>query len=481
MAGEMREATFQQLIDDGLLEIGDGYRAQNNELGGTGPIFLRAGHVTDSHIDFTGVEHFHGHLADKVRSKMSRVDDTIITTKGNSTGRTSFVTDRLPHFVYSPHLSYWRTRDPKKLCGSFLRYWSQSVEFIEQLSGMKASTDMAPYLSLTDQRRLKITLPPLAKQKAIAAVLGALDDKIELNRRMNATLEAMARALFQSWFIDFDPVRWNLDYNQPSPQPSPNGRGRKDREKLELPSPLGRRAGDEGAAGMIDARAPAGLDQATTALFPDSFQDSSLGPIPHGWEVCSLADKIELLSGGTPKTSEPTYWDGDIPWYSVRDAPSETDVWVIHTEKHVTKEGIANSAAQILPEGTTIISARGTVGKLALVGTPMAMNQSCYGVRGIKDYGDFFTYFALRQATADLQQRTHGTVFDTITRQTFETLDCIFPPANLTTAFDRTVAPLLSHLRANLHQSRTLATLRDTLLPKLLSGELSIPNYESNL
>jgi len=232
---------------------------------------------------------------------------------------------------------------------------------------------------------------------------------------------------------------------------------------------------------MIDARAPAGLDQATTALFPDSFQDSSLGPIPHGWEVCSLADKIELLSGGTPKTSEPTYWDGDIPWYSVRDAPSETDVWVIHTEKHVTKEGIANSAAQILPEGTTIISARGTVGKLALVGTPMAMNQSCYGVRGIKDYGDFFTYFALRQATADLQQRTHGTVFDTITRQTFETLDCIFPPANLTTAFDRTVAPLLSHLRANLHQSRTLATLRDTLLPKLLSGELSIPNYESNL
>jgi len=370
--------------------------------------------------------------------------------------------------------------DKQRLHFSFLCHWLNSPIMAAHIHGYRDGT-VAERLNLPTIRALPILLPPLAEQKAIAAVLGALDDKIELNRRMNATLEAMARALFQSWFIDFDPVRWNLDYNQPSPQPSPNGRGRKDREKLELPSPLGRRAGDEGAAGMIDARAPAGLDQATTALFPDSFQDSSLGPIPHGWEVCSLADKIELLSGGTPKTSEPTYWDGDIPWYSVRDAPSETDVWVIHTEKHVTKEGIANSAAQILPEGTTIISARGTVGKLALVGTPMAMNQSCYGVRGIKDYGDFFTYFALRQATADLQQRTHGTVFDTITRQTFETLDCIFPPANLTTAFDRTVAPLLSHLRANLHQSRTLATLRDTLLPKLLSGELSIPNYESNL
>jgi type I restriction enzyme S subunit len=433
MVGEWRAATFQQLLDEGLLEIGDGYRAQNNELGGAGPIFLRAGHVTDSHIDFTDVEHFHDHLAVKVRSKMSKVGDTIITTKGNSTGRTSFVTDRLPPFVYSPHLSYWRSRDPEKLCGGFLRYWSQGVEFINQLSGMKASTDMAPYLSLTDQRRLSITLPPLAEQKAIAVVLGALDDKIELNRRMNATLEAMARALFQSWFVDFDPVRAKLD-----------------------------------------GRPPAALDPATAALFPNTFQDSELGPIPHGWEVCPLSEKIQILSGGTPKTSEPTYWDGDIPWYSVRDAPSETDVWVIHTDKHVTKLGIANSAAQVFPEKTTIISARGTVGKLALTAVPMAMNQSCYGVRGVSGYGDYFTYYSLREATAQLQQRAHGTVFDTITTETFKTLDCIFPTPTITAAFDKLVEPLLGQIRANLHQSRTLATLRDTLLPKLLSGELSV-------
>ena len=294
-------------------------------------------------------------------------------------------------------------------------------------------------ISLKSISALQIPIPPPQELEAIAAMLGALDDKIELNRRMNATLEAMARALFQSWFVDFDPVRAKLD-----------------------------------------DRKPVGMDEATAALFPEHLEDSPLGHIPKGWEVCSLADKIELLGGGTPKTSEPSYWDGNIPWYSVKDAPSETDVWVIHTEKHITKEGIANSAAQILAKGTTIISARGTVGKLALIGTPMAMNQSCYGVRGTKGYGDFFTYFALRQATADLQQRTHGTVFDTITRQTFETLDCIFPPANLTVAFDRTVAPLLAQLHANLHQSHTLATLRDTLLPKLLSGELRVADSITN-
>lgn len=198
---------FAALLEDGVLEIGDGYRAKNEELGGAGPIFLRAGHVTDTHIEFAGVERFHTSLTPKLKHKFSQPGDTIITTKGNSTGRTCFVTDDMPQFVYSPHLSYWRSRAPNVLENGFLRYWSRSKEFGLQLAAMKGSTDMAPYLSLTDQRRLRITLPPLAEQQAIAAILGALDDKIELNRRMNETLEGMARALFKSWFVDFDPVR----------------------------------------------------------------------------------------------------------------------------------------------------------------------------------------------------------------------------------------------------------------------------------
>jgi type I restriction enzyme S subunit len=315
----------------------------------------------------------------------------------------------------------------------FAYYFARSSEFRTFAIGHMEGTSGRQRVPTDAVAKFQFNLPSLAEQKAIAHILGTLDDKIELNRRMNATLEAMARALFQSWFVDFDPVRAKLD-------------GRK----------------------------PSGLDAVTAALFPAHFQDTLLGHIPLGWEVCPLADKIELLSGGTPKTGEPDYWDGDIPWFSVKDAPTETDVWVIHTEKRVTELGISNSAAQVFPEKTTIITARGTVGKLALTGTPMAMNQSCYGVRGITGYGDYFTYYSLRAATAQLQQHTHGTVFDTITRQTFETLNCIFPPPKLTAAFDIAVEPLLEQIRANLQQSRTLATLRDTLLPKLLSGELRV-------
>ncbi len=282
----------------------------------------------------------------------------------------------------------------------------------------------------------KIPLPPLPEQRAIAHILGTLDDKIELNRRMNETLEGMARALFKSWFVDFDPVRAKAEGRDP------------------------------------------GLPKDLADLFPDEFEDSELGEIPKGWRVGRLGDNIDLLSGGTPKTSEPDYWDGDIPWYSVRDVPVDSDVWVIHTEKNVTRLGVENSATRVLPPKTTIISARGTVGKLALTGVPMAMNQSCYGVRGKGKYGDYFTYYALKEATLELQQNTHGTVFDTITRQTFDTLNCVVPPLEISMSYDCAVGPLLSKILLNLHQSRTLASLRDALLPKLISGELRIADAE---
>jgi type I restriction enzyme S subunit len=283
----------------------------------------------------------------------------------------------------------------------------------------------------------KFLLPSVGEQRKIANILSSLDDKIELNRRMNETLEAMARALFKSWFVDFDPVR-----------------------------------------AKMEGRQPAGMDDETAALFPDSLEDSALGEIPSGWKADSFSEMIELTGGGTPKTSIDEYWNGRIPWFSVVDAPRDSNAFAISTEKQITEEGVANSSTKILPVGTTIISARGTVGKCALVGIPMAMNQSCYGLRGRDDRGDYFTYFATRRMVAELQQHAHGSVFSTITRNTFHGVKVAIPTPDLTRKYDEVVGPHMHLILANLHQNRTLAAIRDALLPKLLSGEIRLRGAE---
>jgi type I restriction enzyme S subunit len=295
-----------------------------------------------------------------------------------------------------------------------------------------------PNFNLSDIGNLPIPALPLSEQRGIAHILGTLDDKIELNRRMNETLEAMARALFKSWFVDFDPVRAKAE-----------GRWKRGQSLPGLP------------AHLFD-------------LFPESFVDSELGEIPKGWEVKSFANTIEILGGGTPKTSVAGYWDGDIPWFSVVDAPTGSEVWVVNTEKKVTRAGVENSSTRVLPVGTTIISARGTVGRIALVGVPMAMNQSCYGLRGCVGAHGYFNYFSTRELVTRLQQHAHGSVFDTITRDTLAGVSVVVPPAKTVAVFEERVAPSLERIRAGLLSSHSLASLRDTLLPELILGELRV-------
>ena len=264
-----------------------------------------------------------------------------------------------------------------------------------------------------------------------------LDDKIELNRRMNETLEAMARALFKSWFADFDPVRAKMAGRDP------------------------------------------GLPQEIADLFPDRLVESELGEIPESWNVGVLDDAVELLNGGTPRTSAARFWNGDIPWYTPKDAPAPCDVFAVETERTITQAGVDNSATTVLPQRTTVISARGTVGRLACLGRPMAMNQTCYGLRGAGGYGDFFTYWLVRRTVDELRSRTHGTIFDTITRQTFALVDLPLPPARIAEAFESTVTPIMERILSNLRQTSAVAALRDALLPKLVSGELRMNGLES--
>lgn len=313
----------------------------------------------------------------------------------------------------------------------FLGYLIRSQAFTDYVLGVQTGTAV-PHISANQIRAFQFAMPSLKVQEAASALLGALDDKIELNRRMAETLEVTARALFKSWFVDVDPV-----------------------------------------CAKAEGR-PTGLPAALAALFPNHFGDHRL---PEGWEDAPLLSFFELVSGGTPKTSVANYWGGDIPWFSVVDAPA-SGPYVFTTERRLTVDGLANCAATLLPENATIITARGTVGKLALVGQPMAMNQSCYAAVALDGFGPFFTYFLIQSGLKVLRAQTHGSVFDTITKSTFAGVTAPKPPSQLATAYEAIAAPLMARVKASAEQSRTLAALRDTLLPKLISGELRIRDAE---
>ncbi|EBP6683882.1 restriction endonuclease subunit S [Salmonella enterica] len=312
-----------------------------------------------------------------------------------------------------------------------------------------------PNLNTSILRDVPIVVPPFDSMNFIGAMWIKLNRKIILNRKINQTLEQMSQTLFKSWFVDFDPVIDNaLDAGNPIP------------EALQSRAELRQKVRNSADFKPL----PADI----RALFPAEFEETELGWVPNGWITTSFNDLIELIGGGTPKTSVEEYWNGDIPWFSVVDAPNESDVYVLATEKNITTEGLNNSSAKLLRIGTTIISARGTVGKCAMVAVPMAMNQSCYGVIGKNNISDEYIYFQLKNAVQTLQQMGHGSVFNTITRDTFKNIKVPFCNEELTNSYSLLVKNYFSKILNNNYQNIALTNLRDTLLPKLISGELSL-------
>lgn len=186
------------------------------------------------------------------------------------------------------------------------------------------------------------------------------------------------------------------------------------------------------------------------------------------WKECKLSEIMDLIGGGTPKTSNPDYWDGDIPWISVKDFNGERR-YVGDTEKKITKLGLENSSTKILSKGDIIISARGTVGELAIIPSDMAFNQSCYGLRA-KDFVDScFLYYLLKQSVNILKHNTHGSVFDTITRETFENISVKLPPLPT----QQKIAAILSSLDDKIELNNKINTNLEQQIEALLLNYLS--------
>lgn len=330
-----------------------------------------------------------------------------------------------------------RLRARSTLNQRYLKYVIGSAAFSNHVLAVQTGTAV-PHISGDQIRSFSFSLPSLRTQEGAATVLGALDDKIDLNRRLNETLEATARALFKSWFVGFDPVR-----------------------------------------AKADGRPPTGMDAETAVLFPDVCDGSNLGDIPRGWKRVPLLEIAELISGGTPKTSVSEYWGGSIKWASAKDVSQCGTFFLLETERTITEAGVQNSSTKLLPADCVVVVARGaTCGRFAVLAEPMAMNQTCYALRAKAPEARWFLRLHAEGLFQRLVAQAHGSVFDTITTSTFELAHVVVPPPPVLSAFEALVAPLAERIRTGQRESATLAALRDALLPKLLSGELRVSDAE---
>ena len=364
---------------------------------------LKEGRVVLNDVRRISPEHF----AEWTRKAKPQQHDVILSRRCNP-GETAYVPAGL-ECALGQNLVLLRA-DGKKLFPPFLRWLVRGTDWWEQVGTFINVGAVFDSLKCADIPNFSMPLPPLAEQKAIAAVLGALDDKIELNRRMNATLEAMARALFQSWFVDFDPVRAKLD-----------------------------------------GRQPFGLDSDTAALFPANFEESALGPIPQGWEAGRLDDVLTLQRGFDLPTPDRTHGK-----YPVMAASGPNGC---HDKFMVRGPGVTTGRS-------------GVLGRVFFIhGDFWPLNTSLW-VKEFKRVSTAYSFHLLRGL--DFEMFNAGSAVPTLNRNHVHNLPVVIPPKPIIEAFDSLVMPLMKRQKANEDQSHILATLRDTMLPKLLSGELQI-------
>lgn len=290
-------------------------------------------------------------------------------------------------------------------------------------------------------KELTFLIPEYEEQKRIAEILGSLDDKIELLQKQNKTLEDMAKALFKSWFVDFDVVR---------------------AKQKGLPK--------------ADIMREYHLTEELYDLFPFSFADSPLGPIPSGWETSNLDSLcIRCQSGGTPSTKHAEYWENAvIDWFSTKELQ---DSFLLNSEKTISEEGLNNSSAKLFPKGTIIMAiyASPTVGRLGILTQEATFNQAAVGFIPKEDkISREYLFLMLKHRRDDLNNLANGAAQQNLSVGVVKAFNILIPNAALNTVYKRIVSPLFNKMEFNVKQIQTLTELRDTLLPRLISGKIRV-------
>ncbi len=271
-----------------------------------------------------------------------------------------------------------------------------------------------------------IQLPPIQEQRAIAKILFDLDAKIELNQKVNNSLESIAHAIFKHWFIDF-----------------------------EFPNEEGKPYKSSGG----------------------EMVDSELGKIPKGWQVSTIGKELTTVLGGTPSTKNKDYWsNGNIPWIN---SGKINEFRIISPSAYITAEALRHSATKLMPKGTTVLAITGaTLGKVSRVETEMCANQSVVGILGSEKLPTEYTYYWINNNINRLVSNQTGGAQQHINKGNVDEIEILVPDSHVMEDYVKAIKPIFDKISASSFEEHNLSKIRDTVLPKLLSGKIRIPLEE---
>lgn len=377
--------------------------------------------------------------ADSLSGNLARPGDIVFTQRG-TLGQVGLVPDgKFDRYLVSQ--SQMKLTVNSEIADPIFCYYQFCSDDQQDYIRLNAIQTGVPHTNLGILRGTPFLLPPLAEQRAIAHILSTLDDKIELNRRTNETLEAMSRALFTAWFVNFEPVRAKLE-----------GRWQRDQTLPGLP------------AHLYD-------------LFPDRLVDSELGEIPAGWRHSTIGAEVTVCGGSTPSTKEPEFWEGGHHcWATPKDLSALKFPVLLDTDRKITDAGLAKISSGLLPVGTVLLSSRAPIGYLAIADVPTAINQGFIAMKCDGVLPNVFVLLWCRESMDAIVGNANGSTFQEISKGNFRPISVVVPPEPVLASFRKSAGSLYRQMVENERESRSLAQLRDTLLPKLISGEVRVPD-----
>ena len=365
------------------------------------------------------------------RAKIAKGD--ILLTREAPIGEVGLVNDPDGLFLGQRIMQY--RPDKNKVIPRYLYYAFLSPTVKHQLRKFDGDGSVVSHIPVGECDKFIIPVHAKEKQRAIAYILGTLDDKIELNRQMNETLEFMARAIFKDWFVDFGPVR-----------------------------------------AKAEGRQPEGMSAEVVRLFPEQFNETN---IPSGWAISSIGSEVTVVGGGTPSTKEESYWiPPEFDWVTPKDLSRLDSPVLLKTERKISRLGMENISSGLLPNGTVLLSSRAPIGYLAVTEIPVAINQGFIALLCDKTIPNLYVLFWCQTHLQEIINNANGSTFQEISKANFRPIPIIIPQENILKHYTHMVAPWYRRIVKNIEENISLTQLRDTLLPKLISGELRIKDAE---